>query len=158
MRAHLRGGVAKCVLYAWIGRRGVKKGQKTACALIVCPPGTSAPSAVHLQTASIYLFISRSNVWETRLRRRGGGPLRPICSHPYPTRIWRNLLSIFFNWSQSTVRSNRFAYPHLETFSRCNQGNSACIALHPKIIYIAGGGKKVTFQQNFISQGKNFAL
>ena len=33
LRAHLRGGVAKCVLYACIGGEGVKKGQKTACAL-----------------------------------------------------------------------------------------------------------------------------
>ena len=38
MRAHLRGGVAKSVLYACIGGEGVKKGQKTACALLECPP------------------------------------------------------------------------------------------------------------------------
>ena len=37
MRAHLKGGVAKCVLYACIGGEGVKKGPKTACALLVCP-------------------------------------------------------------------------------------------------------------------------
>ena len=36
-RAHLRGGVAKSVLYACIGGEGVKKGQKTACALLECP-------------------------------------------------------------------------------------------------------------------------
>ena len=31
--------VAKCVLYACIGGEGVKKGQKTACTLLVCPLG-----------------------------------------------------------------------------------------------------------------------
>ena len=34
----LRGGSSKCVQKACRGREGVKKGQKTACALYVWPP------------------------------------------------------------------------------------------------------------------------
>ena len=59
--------VAKCVLYACIGGEGVKKGQKTACTLLVCPLGNIlAPDSDYRMPRVLSKYNRRENCFPNK--------------------------------------------------------------------------------------------